>query len=135
MGVRDLVARMKLAGSLVPASVFDEGTLEIQERQGDSPGSLNFSEKVEYKEFTYNCKGNQAGGDIFSNYLKYAELAGLEFLYEDVQFLQSKLREILNQYTKCWLDAMSHEEKSFRKQNKGRFAANTFIREIMEDDD
>lgn len=135
MSVRELVARMKLAGSLVPSNVLDEGALEIQEGQGGSLGSLNFHEEVEYKEFTYNCKGNQTRGDIFSNYLKYAELAGLEFLYEDIQFLQSKLQELLNQYTKCWLEAMSHEEKSFRKQNKGRFAANTFIREIMEDDD
>lgn len=75
--------------------------------------------------------------DIFSNFFNQAELAGLELLDDDKRYLRSFgysriNKELLNQYSKCWLDAMSNEQKSFRKQNKGRYAANTFIREALE---
>lgn len=78
--------------------------------------------------------------DILSNFFNKAELGGLELLADDKQWLRSlgyisMSEKRLDQYMKCWLDAMNNEKIDFKKQNKGRFAANTFIREIMENGD
>ncbi|STX44500.1 Uncharacterised protein [Legionella donaldsonii] len=76
-------------------------------------------------------------GDIFDAFFEQANQAGLELLYDDKRWLKSFgyvriTKPLLERYLKCWLDAMNDEQKDFKKQNKGRFAANTYIREAME---
>ncbi|QIN37132.1 hypothetical protein [Legionella longbeachae] len=75
--------------------------------------------------------------DIFEAFFEQAEQAGLELLSDDKRWLKSFgyvriTNALFEQYIKCWLDSMNDENKAFKKQNKGRFAANTFLREIME---
>ena len=61
MSVRDLLDRISASGSLVPSKATYEGTLEMQERQASSPGSLGslnndqeqFAENI---ELTAVCK-------------------------------------------------------------------------------
>lgn len=77
--------------------------------------------------------------DIFEAFFEQAEQAGLELLSDDKRWLKSFgyvriTNALFEQYIKCWLDSMNDEKKAFKKQNKGRFAANTFLREIMEND-
>lgn len=75
--------------------------------------------------------------DIFDKFFEQADQAGLELLSDDKRWLKSFgyariTKVLLEQYIKCWLDSMNDEKNAFKKQNKGRFAANTYLREVME---
>jgi hypothetical protein len=72
--------------------------------------------------------------------IKFFKQVGLELLSDDKRWLQSfgyaRITEALfEQYIKCWFDEMNGEKKDFKKQNKGRLAANTYLREVMENGD
>jgi hypothetical protein len=56
-------------------------------------------------------------------------------VFEDVKFLLGRLpsdqkarNQTLNSYRSIWLEAMDGEPLEHRKQNKGRHAANTWLR-------
>lgn len=75
--------------------------------------------------------------DIFDAFFKQANQAGLELLSDDKRWLKSFgyvriTKPLLEEYLKCWLDAMNDEQNDFKKQNKGRFTANTYLREVIE---
>lgn len=55
MSVRDLLDRISASGSLVPSKATYEGTLEMQERQASSPGSLG-SLNNHQKQFAENIE-------------------------------------------------------------------------------
>jgi hypothetical protein len=62
--------------------------------------------------------------------------AGLELTRQDLAFLScylpfepNKRSMTLKEYRAIWLDAMAHESMLHRQQNRGRFAANTWLRE------
>ena len=81
----------------------------------------------------------KAQSDLFESFFIKAEHAGLMLLADDKRWLKSLgyahiSEELFNQYTQCWIDAMSDEKIAFKKQNKGRFVANTFIREACKND-
>jgi len=95
------------------------------------------SQKVEPEELLYDFEACNLDSDIFSNFFNKGQLIGLKLLADDKDWLQSigygrVDEELLEQYIKIWLDAMNKEQDNNRKQNSGRFAANTFIREILE---
>jgi hypothetical protein len=75
----------------------------------------------------------------FSDFFNKTKQVGIELLADDKKWLQSLgyfclNAELLERYIQCWLDAMNNEKIEFKKQNKGRFAANTFIRESIKND-
>lgn len=75
--------------------------------------------------------------DIFDAFFAQAEQAGLELLSDDKRWLKSFgyariSKVLLEQYIKSWLDSMNDEKNAFKKQNKGRSAANMYLREVME---
>lgn len=77
--------------------------------------------------------------DIFETFFEQAKQAGLELLPDDKRWLRSLgysqvNTPLLSEYITRWLDAMMQEEKTFKKQNKGRLAANTYIREALQND-
>jgi hypothetical protein len=41
------------------------------------------------------------------------------------------MKLLLEKYINCWMAAMTQESIQYKKQNAGRFAANTFIREEL----
>ena len=63
---------------------------------------------------------------------------GIELLRDDVKFIKHQLLQIpqqlhrstLEQYAITWLDAMAQCDIVYRKQNLGRRAANTYLREL-----
>ncbi|KTD69296.1 hypothetical protein Lste_2454 [Legionella steelei] len=77
--------------------------------------------------------------DIFEAFFEQAKQAGLELLHDDKRWLRSLgysqvNTPLLSEYITRWLDGMKQEEKTFKKQNKGRWAANTYIREALQND-
>ena len=70
--------------------------------------------------------------NLFNVLFKKAEKAGLDLLPDDKRWLRtlgySYVGRVVNQYIQCWLNAMQGEPINFKKQNVGRFKANTFIR-------
>lgn len=75
--------------------------------------------------------------DIFDAFFNQANQAGLELLSDDKRWLRSLgysqvNTPLLSEYITRWLDGMMQEEKTFKKQNKGRWAANTYIREALQ---
>lgn len=77
--------------------------------------------------------------DIFEAFFEQAKQAGLELLTDDKRWLRSLgysqvNTPLLSEYITRWLDGMKAEEKPFKKQNKGRWAANTYIREALQND-
>jgi len=69
-----------------------------------------------------------------------AESEGLELLWDDEKWLEQTcagvpkpdLEITLKRYIEIWLTSMIEEPMDHKKQNAGRFAANTFLREFME---
>ena len=61
---------------------------------------------------------------------------GIHLLKDDIQFIKAQLvtiphqlhRPTLEQYVQVWLNAMELCDNDIRKQNAGRFAANSFLR-------
>ena len=61
---------------------------------------------------------------------------GINLLKDDIQFIKAQLvtiphqlhRPTLEQYVQVWLNAMELCDNDIRKQNVGRFSANTFLR-------
>jgi len=63
------------------------------------------------------------------------DFAGIELLKEDRKFVNGFLKgnrknkvELVAAYIEVWLAEMEKEPVSYRKQNVGRFAANTWLR-------
>lgn len=64
---------------------------------------------------------------------------GLNLLWEDKRFIEKCLagqsewltREALKDYKLVWLEAANKEPAEHKKDNAGRRAANTFLREII----
>ena len=78
--------------------------------------------------------------DIFEAFFEQAKQAGIELLPDDKRWLRSLgysqiNRLLLSEYIARWLDTMDQEEATFKKQNKGRWAANTYIRETLQNDE
>lgn len=68
---------------------------------------------------------------------EYLASLGLEVLPEDVAFLAWHLprgttarNQALREYAHRWRDAMDAEPAQHRKQNRGRFVANTWLQEM-----
>jgi hypothetical protein len=66
----------------------------------------------------------------------YAKSKGLDLLRDDITFLRSRMSSvpikeqrtvILRRYVQEWCEGMDNESVSFKKQNKGRFKANTWL--------
>lgn len=74
-----------------------------------------------------------------NKFLKYCESKGLELLPDDISFLklktkymrESKIRPVLSKYVIIWIDEMAKERIEHRKQNVGRFAANSWLRDLF----
>mgnify|MGYP003677197110 FL=1 len=62
---------------------------------------------------------------------EYFAAQGVELLREDMEFLFSTLmrNRAIRQYITLWVQAIDCEPVSHRKANRGRFAANTWLRE------
>lgn len=80
--------------------------------------------------------------NAFSLLEKFYDMAAhlkLELLPDDKRWLQkicwcvltSKLKPLLDQYAIRWVDAMKNEQLLHKKQNVGRYSANTFLRESL----
>ena len=76
--------------------------------------------------------------NLFDSFFNKAEQAGLNLLADDKRWLQSlgfaRVKELLDEYIQYWVDAMGGEMIDYKKQNVGRFSANTFIREALQYD-
>jgi len=74
---------------------------------------------------------------MMERFLKYADAQGLELLHDDKDWLTIKVkaqpiaiaREFLCNYIDTWKKSMRDEIIIHRKQNAGRYAANTQLRE------
>lgn len=72
----------------------------------------------------------------------YFAKTGLVFLPDDYRYLSELLegmgstrrKDYLKQYHLVWLKGMQAEPINIKKQNKGRFAANVWIRELILDE-
>jgi hypothetical protein len=144
MSCRDLINR--LLNSPVPSSVDTEGTKKHYINQGCSLSSLGSPTQIynleklsppDSEDLILNDDELEYKSDdeLFNDFLNKVKLAGLELLERDISWIRSLCythrvtEELFDEYIKHWLDAMDDNEKiEVRKQNKGRFAANTFIR-------
>jgi len=76
---------------------------------------------------------------LIEKFFKYCSEQGMELLPDDMSFLrrltrftpESKIRPILSKYVIIWTDEMAKESIEHKKQNTGRFAANSWIREYL----
>lgn len=76
----------------------------------------------------------------FDNFVKNSQTVGIELLPQDEKWLRTlcsdiqpeQLAVLLKQYIQIWFSTMQNEPLNHKKQNIGRFAANTFIRESLE---
>lgn len=67
----------------------------------------------------------------------FTRLPGCQLLPDDIKFLYNRLpriprqrREILQRYWEEWMQGMDNEPVDHKKQNQGRFRANTWIRSL-----
>lgn len=73
-----------------------------------------------------------------TRFASYAESIGVLLTRDDVKYLEKQLRglpswrhrSILSDYLQQYELGMREEQKAPLKQNKGRFRANTWIREV-----
>lgn len=78
--------------------------------------------------------------EVLKNFFSLSKAQGVELLRDDqlhvsnlTKGLQTAtLRNIVFEYLKVWKTHMDMEGTEHRKQNKGRFAANTWIREYLD---
>jgi hypothetical protein len=72
----------------------------------------------------------------------FAELKGINLHKDDISFIKRFLgfiayqerRKILERYAEEWLKGMAQTDIVYAKQNIGRFRANTWLRELVEND-
>lgn len=103
---------------------------EIEKKESNNTNVVTFLEKID-------DKGNFT---LIESFFITAENQGLGLLLDDKKWLRkicakgekATLREVLKQYAELWLSSMNEEPLTHKKQNVGRFAANTFLREFME---
>jgi len=76
---------------------------------------------------------------IVNGFIAGADLCGIKLLHDDKRWLKTicfgvqsfRLKMLLGKYIDDWIAAMAQEPIQYKKQNVGRFAANTFIREAL----
>jgi hypothetical protein len=90
-----------------------------------------------------NCfRGVLVGNNVSSildNFFNGANQLNIQLLPDDKRWLKNicfgvnlhSLKIILEKYIIHWIESMAKEQTKYRKQNAGRFAANTFIREEL----
>ena len=69
----------------------------------------------------------------------HCESLGIKLLRDDIEYIKHCLqpyskthyRVILETYVEVWLDAMGKCDIVYQKQNKGRFAANSWLRNVL----
>jgi hypothetical protein len=74
------------------------------------------------------------------NFKEHCQLRGIEIHRDDLKFIKTSLaklpyprkREAVKGYLDEWLTGMEKTEKSFQKQNFGRFSANTYLRRLVD---
>lgn len=70
----------------------------------------------------------------WSDLFKKAEQSRIELLFDDRRWLESlghyRVSPIFDEYIRHWILGMQEEDISFKKQNAGRYKANTFMREM-----
>jgi hypothetical protein len=74
------------------------------------------------------------------DFFEINENKGLELLYDDKKWIREISKGVLNtilvdlleKYSQLWQSTMDNEPLDYKKQNVGRFAANTFLREAIE---
>ncbi len=74
--------------------------------------------------------------DIFPN---YAHSKGFELLHDDYKFIEESIKDmpeneqrlLVRRYLNEWLLGSKDCDEAPQKQNKGRFRANTFLREFV----
>ena len=79
--------------------------------------------------------------DILETFIEIAGKKNIELLNDDKKWLKKicngvpslKLLHLLEQYIVHWLSSMDSEAIPYKKQNVGRFAANSFLREMLHD--
>lgn len=77
---------------------------------------------------------------ILNIFIDGAEQFGIKLIHDDKKWLKTicykvqsfRLKMILEEYINYWIEAMYQEPIQYKKQNAGRFAANTFMREAFE---
>jgi hypothetical protein len=79
---------------------------------------------------------NKSEANPFDQFFNTAEQAGILLLKDDKQWLKSIgftriCDELLEQYLQHWKEAMQAEKVKHKKQNKGRFSANTWLRTTL----
>lgn len=70
----------------------------------------------------------------------FAKLKGIHLLKDDIEFIKRMLnlipynerRATLQRYSEIWLSGIVNCDIVYRKQNAGRFAANTYLRELVD---
>ncbi|WP_374962920.1 hypothetical protein [Spongiibacter tropicus] len=103
-------------------------TAEIQ----PSPRNPGLSEGNHYK---IRKSAKSATPPVFELSIEAFNRDGIEITPDDLAFLRQRLPltpvkrdALLAQYRETWQQAMQNENAPHRKQNKGRFAANTWLR-------
>ena len=74
------------------------------------------------------------------NFFQACKQKGLDLLRDDEEFISKcvhtlamynkDIHGILNRYVRLWLSAYAKESIDHKKDNQGRYAANTYIREL-----
>ncbi len=86
-----------------------------------------------------NVTIGSTSSEVLSNFFEKAPTLDIELLYDDIQWLiriclgipAAKLRGLFDGYIRRWLKAMSQEPAIHKRQNIGRYHANTFLRETL----
>lgn len=74
------------------------------------------------------------------SFQEHCRLKGIELLRDDIKFIKQQLlgipehvrKSVLQKYSEIYLQGMTDCDNVIKKQNHGRFLANTFIQEFVE---
>lgn len=80
------------------------------------------------------------GNFLYKSFQEFAGLKGIHLLKKDIDFIKSciskipsqDVRSALIQYANIWLKTMHNTDIVYQKQNRGRYAANVYLRELTE---
>lgn len=96
-------------------------------------------ETLPLKSIAYGFLNENNYHNMLKCFFENAKEIGIELLHDDKRWLQlicqglplKQLKELLTEYIKHWCHMHNAEQVSQKKQNAGRYAANTWIRETL----